>query len=440
MLTMKKWTSCKFLAVLLSVFFVMEAHALAAQQNAAQEEQWAAQFQLAKEAYFGADYENAKTILEKLTADLESVAGRDSFKGQVYLLAGAAYEKLDVLDLSVKYYCRAKERLGEGKTIEGLDLKDLKYYGSNCQALASLFMAGIMVEGDALQTDYNRARLAYFAFAYEPAKTILEKLISDLGPIQGRDTFKGQVFLLAGATYEMLKFKELSIKYFCRAKAVLGEGKTIEGLVLKDFKYYREDCAGGAVIAGAVAAPRKKSFLGGLLGTLLFLTVLGAAAYYIYTKYIKKSSDSGTDTTTFTSACFSTTWHFVIDSVWSGSVGTVTLTPSDQAPQPNETNGWDNSVTYTLSTSGGGTLTSISLKLSVTVGGGDNGIRHDLAYMDGAQILDVTNTFTQSCSAPGSKDYNDLYQRNSTGSFTLRHKVELSKAQAVSSHLTITKR
>jgi hypothetical protein len=329
MFSMKKWTSCKFLAVFLSVFFVMEAHTLAAQQNAAQEEQWAAQFKLAKEAYFGADFENAKTILEKL--------------------------------------------------------------------------------------------------------------ISDLGPVQGRDTFKGQVFLLTGATYEMLKFKELSIKFFCRAKAILGENNTSEGLELKKFKYYKENCAGAGVIAGAVAAPRKRSFLGGFLRTLLFLSVLGAAAYFIYTKYIKKGSDSGTDTTTFTSACFSTNWHFDIYSEWSGTVGTVSLTP-DAAPQPNESNGWDNSVTYTLSTSGGGSLTLIRLKLSVTIGGGDNGVRRDLVYMDGAQILDQTNTFTQLCSAPGAKDYSEIYQRNSTGSFTLRHKVELSKAQAVFSGLSITKK
>ena len=92
---------------------------------------------------------------------------------------------------------------------------------------------------DPLETAFAQAREAYFAAKYEDAKTVLEKLIADLAAVEGRDSFKGETFLLMGATYEKLKLKELAIKYFCRAKAILGEGKTIEGLELKKLKYYR---------------------------------------------------------------------------------------------------------------------------------------------------------------------------------------------------------
>jgi hypothetical protein len=299
---------------------------------------------------------------------------------------------------------------------------------------------------DPLEAQFQAARTAYFAEKYEEAKTVLEKLIGDLGAIDGRDTFKGTTFLLAGATYEKLKFKELAIKYFCKAKAILGEDKTIEGLELKKLKYYLEDCTSGAgSIAGAAQAAPKRGFFGSLLGTLLFLAVGAGVVWYLFfspnAPFKKKSdSSSSSSTTTFKAICFSTAWHVNIESTWEVSAGTISFSPSDKAPQPSESNGWDDSVTYTLSASGGGTLKSVSMTLSVDVGGGDNGKRHDLAYIDGALVLDKTNTFTQPCSTPGSVSYNNIYSRTSLGSFTLRHKVELSAAQALSSHLDLVKK
>ncbi len=103
---------------------------------------------------------------------------------------------------------------------------------------ASLLMAAQGSQQDPLETAFNQGREAYFAEKYEEAKNILEKLVSDLAAIEGRDSFKGTTYLLMGATYEQLKLKELAIKYFCRAKAILGEGRTIEGLDLKKLKYY----------------------------------------------------------------------------------------------------------------------------------------------------------------------------------------------------------
>jgi hypothetical protein len=304
---------------------------------------------------------------------------------------------------------------------------------------ASVLMAAQGAQQDPLETAFAQGREAYFAEKYEDAKNILEKLVSDLAAIEGRDSFKGTTYLLMGATYEQLKLKELAIKYFCKAKAILGEGKTIEGLDLKKLKYYKNDCTSGAgVIAGQQTTVKRRGFLGGLLGTLLFLSVLGAGAWLLW-KYVLKK-DEGSSTTTYTSACFSTEWHFDISSTWSGSLGDITLTPSNTAPQPNENNNWTDQVTYTVSKSGGGTLVSMSVKLSVTVKGGDNGKRRDLVWVDNVQKLDQTNTFAQPCSAGGSADYNNIYEMNAPGSFTLKHQVQLSTAQNVHGVVTITKR
>ena len=170
---------------------------------------------------------------------------------------------------------------------------------------------------------------------------------------------------------------------------------------------------------------KKGSFLGKALGFLLGVGILGGLVWYLFfspnAPFKKK-----TEQYTFTSTCFSTLWTFTISSTWAGPAGTVTLTPSNQAPQPNQNNNWEDSVTYNLSASGG-SLISISLVLDVEVGGGDNGKRHDLAWVDGALVFDQTNTFAQSCSSPGKISYPNIYSRGSQGSFTLRHKVELSK-------------
>ena len=80
------------------------------------------------------------------------------------------------------------------------------------------------------------------------------------------------------------------------------------------------------------------------------------------------------------------------------------------------------------------------MTMSVTVAGGDNGKRHDMAWVDGTSILDQTNTFTEPCSASGSRVYDNIYSRSSLGSFTLRHKVELSAGKALASALNVVKK
>jgi tetratricopeptide (TPR) repeat protein len=283
MFDLRRWTVCRILAVFLCAFFVMEAHVLYAQQSAALAEQQTALFKTAREAYFAENYQEAKTVLEKLIEDLATIDGQDTFKGETYLLAGATYEKLDLLGPSVKYYCRAKALLGEGRTIEGLVLKELRYYRADCVAIGAILEAGLGQESDEMVAQYNQAKIGYFSGAYEASRAVLESLITSLGAIDGRDTFKGQVYLLAGAVYEVLKFKELAVKYYCRAKAILGEGVTIEGLKLDDLKYYKENCGGAAVAGAAVkTAGRKRSWFGGLFGMLLGLAIIGGLVWYLF--------------------------------------------------------------------------------------------------------------------------------------------------------------
>ncbi len=274
-----------------------------------------------------------------------------------------------------------------------------------------------------LEEQFENAKNLYFAEKYEEAKVELEKIMNAFASLEGYELLKGRTYLLLGASYEKLKYKELAIKYYCRAKEILGVGKTIEGLELKKLKYYKADCA---AMTGRATGRRSGSFIGKALGTLLFIGALGGLVWYLFfspnAPFKKKS-----ETYTFRSVCFSTFWKFTIHSEWMGPYGEITLSPANTAPQPNENNNWDDSVTYTLSASGG-TLVSVSLVLDVEVGGGDNGRRHDQAWVDGSLVLDETNTFSQSCSSPGKVYYADIYGRSSLGSFTLRHKVELSRS------------
>ncbi|MFB0564408.1 MAG: hypothetical protein ACETWK_01860 [Candidatus Aminicenantaceae bacterium] len=64
--------------------------------------------------------------------------------------------------------------------------------------------------------------------------------------------------------------------------------------------------------------------------------------------------------------------------------------------------------------------------MSITVGGGDGATRTDIVWVDDVEKLRETTTFNQSCSANEKVDYEVIYTRNSTGTFTVRHKVNLS--------------
>ncbi|MBN2199866.1 MAG: hypothetical protein JW747_08480 [Candidatus Aminicenantes bacterium] len=129
----KGYSLCKILAVVLSVLIAGQAHFAFA--GRAQDETLEAKFEAAKALYFAEDYEGAKAGLEELAAALGRLEGSSVLKGKTYLLLGAAYEKLDAKEPAVNSYCRAKEILGAGKTIEGLDLEELKYYQEPCRVV-----------------------------------------------------------------------------------------------------------------------------------------------------------------------------------------------------------------------------------------------------------------------------------------------------------------
>jgi len=387
--------------------------------NSQEEDVLLTQFESAKKTYFAEDYEAAKVILESLVADLESVEGRETLKGETFLLMGATYEKLEYFDLAIKYYCKAKDILGEGQTIEGLDLDTLTYYRVKCKTATGIAVYVLIGQ-------FGSAKKAYFAENYAAAKITLEGLVADIRTLEGWDSFKGEFYLLIGATYEKLEYVQLSIRYYCRAKEILGEGKTIEGLDLKTLKYYKEDCRGVIGVIGK--AKKKKGGFGKLIGTILGIAVLGGIVWYLFfsknAPFKKKTTE---EVYVYRSSCFTTLWSFFTESWWSGSIGTTSISP-DTAPDPDENNNWDDSVTYTLSASGGGSLISIKLTMTITVGGGDNATRTDVVWVDGVEVLRETNTFTNTCSNKQVRVYTAVYERSSTGSFTVRHKVELSGA------------
>ncbi len=413
---------CKAITVFLCVFLVFSVHYVfpwSSQTGQTEVDALTNQFNNAKDAYFAEDYENAKVILENLEAALAEKEGLDTLKGGTYLLLGATYEKLGYKILAMKYYCLAKDTLGEGKTIEGLELQKLRYYAVTCQTPSGIAVFVLLGQ-------YNEAYGAYFAEDYENAKVILENLVAEIETLRGWESFKGETYLLLGATYEKLKYKELSIKYFCMAKDILGVGKTIEGLELRKLKYYRVKCKG--VAAGVVVVPRKRGGgFGKFIGALLGLAILGGLVWYLFINKNSPLKKKTEEAYVYRSSCFSTHWEFNIYSVWQGSIGDINFTPENTAPNPNENNNWDNSVTYTLAKSGGGTLKSISLKMSLTTSGGDGITRVDTIWVDNDQKLNVTNTYTQPCSnRTVEHEYEDFYTRSSLGSFTVRHKINLT--------------
>ena len=269
-------------------------------------------------------------------------------------------------------------------------------------------------EPDPLLPRFTEARQAFFAGEYEKARDGLERLIADLAKIEGRETFKGEVFLLSGAAHEKLKNRDKSVEYFCQAKKLLGRDRSIEGLKLKKFKFYKIECPGAG--DHVAKAGHKRGGIGKLLGTLLGLGVLAVAVWFLYTKVIKKDKDEYT----VSSACFTTDWLVEASAQFSGATGDFDIQPQI-APNPNESNNWQDQVTYTIS--GYGNLISLDIVLSVTVSGGDNVTRHDLVYLDDVLIWDKTNTFTQPCSNRTVSDgFSHAFTKYHFGdTFTLKH-------------------
>ena len=428
---------CKAVALILCIFLAFEVSYIQAYQATDQMNQ---QFNSAKEAYFADDFEGAKTTLESLVSSIAQLEGMDSFKGEVYLLLGAAYEKLEFNNLAIKYFCLAKDILGEGKSIEGLDLNSLTLYWTQCQTANGVAISILIIQ-------YEDGYRAYLAGDYEGSKVILERLVSIIDTLEGFESLKGETYLVLGAAYEALKYKELAIKYYCKAKAILGVGVTVDGIRLSKLRWYKAKCPTGAAAARVVVRERRGG--GGFIGFLLGLAVLGGLIWYLFINEnspLKKTDEGGGSSggTSYSSTCFSTEWSFYYETHWGATMGDVTLTPN-QSPFPQDSNDWEDEVTYTL-TVGAGDFQSGFLTLSLKIGGGDGIQRTDHVKVNDDTKVNEPNTFDPPCpNTAGKIDKGVIYTFTipGPGTYTIKlwHKVTLpASVGSVGSSISITKK
>jgi tetratricopeptide (TPR) repeat protein len=362
---------CKAAAVVLVGLLAFQSEFLLSQGAGPMAERLAA----ARASYAAGDFEGAREVLEAMLPALEETGAADDQKGEAYLFLGAALEKLQEKQLAVENFCRAKTLLGEGKGAAGLELAGLTYYAEPCPP--PLTPVAAVVVADPLAARFAEARETYFAGEYEAAKEILEKLVAELAAVRGRDTFKGEVYLLTGAAYEKLKFKALAFKYYCLAKDILGEGKTIEGLKLKDLAYYAQDCRQPQTYA---KIPRHGRGGGGkFLGSLLGLAALAVGGYFLYTKVLKKKDGGGGGGGGGNYDSDYQAW-----SCWSAEANSGSSTLPTIAPA----NGWNPNPNRPQ-------ITSWRITLSVTACKGLT--RRDIVWVNDVQRLDVTNRFDRAC-------------------------------------------
>jgi len=418
MLSSRERAVCKVLAVVLSVLICVEAPVVLSGQEQSQLDKFAS----AKMDFVSGRNAAAKQKVEEIIkATDESKAETRDFLGQAYALLGASCEFLGLSESAKKHYRKAAELLGGQKpAVPGVSFSGLTVFDG-------MFGAGGQKTRDPLTESFIKGRDAYFGRRYEEARSILEKLIKDLSAVSGRDSLRGQTFLVAGAVCEKLELKGTAIQYYCEAKAILGTGKTIPGLTLKELLYYDEKCPGeGGVFAGPqVEVGRGSPTIGRILRTLFYVAMLGGVIWFLFFSKnapFKRMIGGGGDSE-YSSACFSTIWKFEGTVDWApGQEGILRLEPN-VFPQPSQNNGWDDTVSYAL-TAVGGTAVSVSLAFSLDIGGGNVATRHDIITVDGTEVLNVTNTFSEACASPGKKTYENVYRRENTGTFTIRHKVE----------------
>ena len=427
----------KFLSILLCFLIAAEAHFAFSQQETP-----LMRFAAARQDFADGNFGAAKLNLEAIVRTLD--ANRPDFRdflGHVYVLLGACSEKLREDDAARRNYRKALDLLGrKDPTIDGVNLGALPILGEIFAVEAAPPARDVLAETDDLALKFNRVKESYFAGNMDYARGLFETLMVDLGQTSGRLGLKGETYLLAGAIYESLKLKDMAVKYFCLGKTILGEGKSFEGLDLRTLRYYGEQCpeSGTAIAGQEIAAPargRGSSVMSTILKSLLISAAVTGLIYYLFFSKNGPFKKKGGGGTTYSSSCFTTFWKFSVDGTWIDSKGTITLTP-DAYPNPNENNGWQDQVTYTLAATGG-TLSDISLIMDLTIGGGDNGKRRDIVSVDDVVVFDQTNTFTESCSSARKITLPALYTRNSTGNFTVKHKVELTGAAGLSASMAV---
>lgn len=418
MLSLRKKMIFKVISIVLVSLFIIQGECLLAFQDVLKDK-----YEKAEESYLAKEYETAKNILDNLITELEGVSDRETLRGEACLLLGAVYENLDYRDLAIKYYCLAKKILGDGETIEVLDLKNLKYYHEKCEFV------------DAYITKFNEGRNKYFAGDYEGSKIIFGVLITDLTAIRGREVLKGETSLLMGATYEKLKYKKLAIKYYCIAKNILGKGKTVEGLELKKLKYYKKRCKAGVVIV-----PGKKKRGGGIIGLIIGLALLGGLVWYLFINKnspLKKKEEQEV-TVTWSYACFPAFIKATTHSTWDTTnrpMGKVELVPdfgNTNRPYPNNSNNLDDEFTYELKETVDGDLISASVKFELWVYGSGGYTRSDRFWLNDVLKVDKSKTYNNTCAqVPVTHDQWDYYnigQKNGLGNVKLRYKIAVTKA------------
>ncbi len=277
----------------------------------------------------------------------------------------------------------------------------------------------------------EKAKEAYFAGDYELAKTTLEESIVQLETLEGSESLKGETYLLLGATYEALKDKELSIKNYCLAKDLLGQGTTIEGIKLEKLRWYWAKCK--KKVAG-VAGKRKRRSTGAFIGTLVGVgIIIGFFWYFFFSgksplKFSDKDDDLDEDYV-FTSQCFSTEWTFNLTSNFEGGPGKVTVTPWPvTGPIPNENNEWFDYKTVLIEvTEGIEFFKSLELTAALKIGGGDGWTRKDTIRLNGEVVFDPENTFDNPCSDQEKIDLGVIFTMTTEGVHDIEIGTEFEK-------------
>jgi tetratricopeptide (TPR) repeat protein len=253
------------------VFLTFEVHYISAYQTS---EELAELFNKAKKAFIMADYMTAKGILELLKVWLSKEKEKELLKGKTYLLLGATYEKLRYYNFAIKYYCMAKNTLGEGESIQGLDLAALISYRTPCETKSGLSVSYLI-------TQFEKGFRAYTSGNYERAKITLEGQLTILKNLKNFDSLKGETYFLLGATCEMLNDKVCALKYYSKARDILGEVDSIEGIPFGNLRWARGESPKWAATEGE---KKKRKGISGPLGLFLSIGLFAGLVTYLLLK------------------------------------------------------------------------------------------------------------------------------------------------------------
>jgi len=238
--------------------------------------------QSCRELYLAGDFQNARICLENVLEKTDKADPANRIpQAELSLMLGAVNERLEAPDKAEEWYRKAKELLnGAPAVVNGVDFTGLPVYTKVFQPTPPPVEKPVepKPEADAYELEMQGAKELYFKGEYEAVRGKLDKLAAELAKIEGRDTLKGEMYLLMGANHEQLKYKEISIRYYCKAKEILGANKSFQGLELKKLKWYKKTCPAGSQYAKA--GTKKKG--GGWIGTLLGLALLGGAIWYLF--------------------------------------------------------------------------------------------------------------------------------------------------------------